>query len=70
MTARWNQRGVAYWFDGTEERIFWSTSDGYLFAVNAKTGHTVDSFGDHGHIDLMTALPRAVRIWTVNGARN
>ena len=27
MTARWNQRGVAHWTDGTDERIFWGTGD-------------------------------------------
>ena len=38
MSARWNQRGVAYWTDGNEERIYWGTGDGYLIAVDAKTG--------------------------------
>ena len=61
MSARWNQRGVAYWTDGTEERIFWGTGDGYLVAADAKTGFPVDSFGDHGRVDLMRGLPSAVR---------
>jgi quinoprotein glucose dehydrogenase len=61
MTARWNQRGVAYWTDGTEERIFWGTGDGYLIAVDAKTGVPVSSFGDRGRVDLMQGLPYAVR---------
>lgn len=61
MTARWNQRGVAYWSDGKEERIFWGTGDGYLLAVDAKTGMPVSSFGRQGRVDLMTGLPRAVR---------
>ena len=30
MSLRWNQRGVAYWRDGADERIFWGTGDGYL----------------------------------------
>ena len=30
MIARWNQRGVAYWTDGKEQRIYWGTGDGYL----------------------------------------
>src|SRR5262245_13027502 len=42
MTARWNQRGVAYWTDGQAERIFWGTGDGYLMAVDAKTGVPVE----------------------------
>ena len=35
MSARWNQRGVAYWTDGKERRIFWGTGDGFLVAVDA-----------------------------------
>jgi quinoprotein glucose dehydrogenase len=61
MSARWNQRGVAYWTDGKEERIFWGTGDGYLIAVDAKTGVPVESFGNRGRVDLMQGLPRAVR---------
>lgn len=61
MSARWNQRGVAYWTDGKEERIFWGTGDGYLVAVDATTGHPVESFGDRGRVDLMTGLPGARR---------
>jgi glucose dehydrogenase len=47
--------------DGREERIFWGTGDGYLLAVDAKTGMPVSSFGRLGRVDLMTGLPRAVR---------
>lgn len=61
MTARWNQRGVAYWTDGNEERIFWGTGDGYLIGVNARTGKPVDGFGTHGRVDVMEGLPRASR---------
>ena len=61
MTARWNQRGVAYWTDGKEERIFWGTGDGYLIAVDARTGLPVAGFGTNGRVDLMEGLPRARR---------
>jgi quinoprotein glucose dehydrogenase len=61
MSARWNQRGVAYWTDGKEKRIFWGTGDGYLVAVDAETGHPVESFGNRGRVDLMTDLPQAER---------
>jgi len=61
MTARWNQRGVAYWTDGTEERIFWGTGDGYLIGVDAKTGRPIAGFGVNGRVDLMDGLPRAAR---------
>ena len=61
MTARWNQRGVAYWTDGKEERIYWGTADGYLIAVDAKTGLPVTGFGVNGRVDLMEGLPRTKR---------
>jgi quinoprotein glucose dehydrogenase len=61
MSARWNQRGVAYWTDGKDERIFWGTGDGYLVAVDAKTGAPVRSFGTNGKVDLMQGLPQATR---------
>ena len=61
LTLRWNQRGVAYWRGGTDERIYWGTGDGYLIAVDAKTGKPIDSFGVHGKVDLMEGLPRAKR---------
>ena len=61
MSARWNQRGVAYWTDGNEERIFWGTGDGYLIAVDGKTGQPVENFGSHGRVDLMSDLPQALR---------
>jgi quinoprotein glucose dehydrogenase len=61
MSLRWNQRGVAYWRSGNDERIYWGTGDGYLIAVDAKTGRPVESFGVHGKVDLMEGLPRARR---------
>jgi quinoprotein glucose dehydrogenase len=61
MTLKWNQRGVAYWTDGKEERIYWGTGDGYLIAVDAKTGRPVKAFGKDGRVDLMEGLPRAKR---------
>src|SRR5262245_6773632 len=61
MSARWNERGVGYWTDGKEERVFWGTGDGYLIAVDAKTGRPIPSFGQNGRVDLMDGLPRAKR---------
>jgi quinoprotein glucose dehydrogenase len=61
MSLRWNQRGVAYWSNGSEERVFWGTGDGYLIAVNARTGRPVSEFGANGRVDLMDGLPRAKR---------
>ena len=69
MSLRWNQRGVAYWRDpstslgagGDDERVYWGTGDGYLIAVNARTGRPVERFGNNGKVDLMDGLPRAKR---------
>ena len=61
LTLRWNQRGVAYWTDGKDERIYWGTGDGYLIAVDARTGKPVAGFGQNGKVDLMEGLPRAKR---------
>src|SRR5438093_3622133 len=49
-------RGVAYWTDGREERIFVITTGFYLVALDAKTGVPVKSFGMGGAVDLMKEL--------------
>jgi quinoprotein glucose dehydrogenase len=61
MSLRWNQRGVAYWTDGVQERVYWGTGDGYLIAVDARSGLPAAEFGDDGRVDLMVGLPRAIR---------
>jgi quinoprotein glucose dehydrogenase len=49
-------RGVAYWTDGKEERIFVVTTGFYLVALDAKSGKPVSSFGVGGAVDLMKEL--------------
>jgi len=61
MSLRWVQRGVAYWRNGADERIYWGTGDGYLVAVDARTGRPIDGFGQGGRVDLMEGLPGARR---------
>jgi len=61
MSIYWNHRGVAYWADDSEARVLWGTGDGYLIAVDAKTGRPCADFGDNGRIDLMKGVPRANR---------
>ena len=61
MTARWIQRGVAYWTDGSAERVLWGTSDGYLVSVDAATGRPDPAFGRNGRVDLMEGLPNTRR---------
>jgi quinoprotein glucose dehydrogenase len=45
-------RGLAYWSDGREERIFYVTPGYRLIALNAKTGTPVAGFGQNGVVDL------------------
>jgi quinoprotein glucose dehydrogenase len=45
-------RGASYWASGDEKRIFLGTLDGRLFALDARTGKPVPSFGNDGWIDL------------------
>ncbi len=48
-------RGIAYWASGSNARIFF-TSGGYLNAVDAHTGESVEGFGDRGRINLNQGL--------------
>jgi glucose dehydrogenase len=45
-------RGLAYWTDGREERIFYYTPGYRLVALNAKTGLRIPTFGQDGIVDL------------------
>src|ERR1043166_5864444 len=45
-------RGLAYWSDGKEERIFYVTPGYRLICLDAKTGMRVPSFAENGAIDL------------------
>ena len=57
----WSHRGVAYWEQDGDARIVWATGDGYLIAVDAKTGLPAADFGEDGRVDLTVGLPRAPR---------
>jgi quinoprotein glucose dehydrogenase len=53
-------RGLSYWADGEDKRILVGTGDGYLIALNAKTGKPIESWGDKGRIDMTKGLRRFV----------
>jgi quinoprotein glucose dehydrogenase len=53
-------RGLAYWTDGKEERVFLGTGDAFLLALDATTGKPCQDFGDKGRIDLTQGLHRKV----------
>ncbi|MBS1935776.1 MAG: PQQ-binding-like beta-propeller repeat protein, partial [Bacteroidetes bacterium] len=54
-----NNRGVTYWEDGNDKRIFFAAGS-YLFSINAVTGKIIESFGKEGKIDLHDGLERDV----------
>jgi quinoprotein glucose dehydrogenase len=50
-------RGVSYWTDGRgDERIIYITTGYRLVELNPKTGQLIDSFGDHGIVDLKVGV--------------
>tara|TARA_R110002072_G_scaffold4663_4_gene32482 strand:- start:1623 stop:3530 length:1908 start_codon:yes stop_codon:yes gene_type:complete len=57
-----NHRGVSWWDDGADGRIFMAANDGLLWSINALTGVPDASFGDGGVIDLKLGLGRETRI--------
>jgi quinoprotein glucose dehydrogenase len=52
-------RGLAWWAEGGEKRILFGTGH-WLHAIDAHTGRLIDSFGDHGRVDLSVGLGRDV----------
>ncbi|HEX7937401.1 MAG TPA: PQQ-binding-like beta-propeller repeat protein, partial [Gemmatimonadaceae bacterium] len=49
-------RGLAYWTDGTNERIILVTPGYHLVSIDAKTGKPDPKFGKNGVVDLMENL--------------
>ena len=60
-TSNYLTLGLAYWAEDGEARIFYGTPDGYLLALDARTGEPVLSFGRNGRVDLTTEIPRGGR---------
>ncbi len=49
------QRGLAYWGSGNDQRIY-TAAGGYLYALNARTGKPIASFGQSGSVKLANAI--------------
>jgi quinoprotein glucose dehydrogenase len=49
-------RGVAFWENGDDKRILYTVGP-KLWALDAKTGKAISTFGENGNIDLHTGLP-------------
>lgn len=54
-------RGLAYWTDGTEERLILGTNDARLISIDARTGEPDPLFGEAGKVDIMVGIRDAVR---------
>jgi quinoprotein glucose dehydrogenase len=59
-TGYWVNRGVIYWENGKDKRIYYSAGF-YLFAVNATTGELISSFGSGGKTDLRQGIYRDIK---------
>ncbi|MBI4484619.1 MAG: pyrroloquinoline quinone-dependent dehydrogenase [Acidobacteria bacterium] len=53
---RGSGRGVAYWSDGRDERVFTITPGFRLVALDAATGRPAAGFGEAGVVDLFTEI--------------
>lgn len=58
--GKMRNRGVTYWSNGSEKRIFFA-SRALLYSLDAKTGQPDPRFGSAGHIDLRDDLGRNPR---------
>ncbi|MEO8334882.1 MAG: PQQ-binding-like beta-propeller repeat protein [bacterium] len=52
-------RGVVFWTDGRERRVFFTASR-RLYALDAATGRPISTFGDSGWVDLAIGLGRDI----------
>ena len=59
-------RGLAYWSEGVDERIFYVTPGFRLICLDAKTGVRVPSFGENGIVDLKLDDDQTISDWNNN----
>ncbi len=57
IESRGPNRGVTYWRNGDDHRVFVAV-DQFLYALDARTGRIISTFGDQGRIDLRRNLGR------------
>ena len=55
-----NTRGVGYWANNSQKRLFFGTNDSYLWSIDAETGLPDPKFGRKGKIDLTQGLGREI----------
>ena len=54
-------RGVTFWADGSDRRIFIGTGDARIIALDADSGTPIAAFGNNGEVDLKNDTPGLVR---------
>lgn len=64
FTSRQRNRGLSYWSDGKDNRIF-AGIDNYIYALDAATGQPIASFGNAGRIDLHDGLDETTKNLTI-----
>jgi quinoprotein glucose dehydrogenase len=52
-------RGVVYWASGDDRRVLF-TAGRFLYALDARTGRSIPTFGDSGAVDLARGLSRDI----------
>ena len=57
MAGTGANRGLMYWTDGEDARVF-AAVDNFVYALNAATGKPIAGFGKDGRIDLRENLGR------------
>ncbi len=57
---RLSGRGLSYWSDGEQERIYYVTIGYQLIALDAQTGRPIADFGINGKIDLLDSLEQDI----------
>jgi quinoprotein glucose dehydrogenase len=53
-------RGLAYWTDGKNGRILYTTPGYRLIALDAKTGERIRTFGKNGEVDLKAEMDQPI----------
>ena len=64
IVGRGANRGLMYWSAASDARVY-AAVDQYLYALDARTGKPIESFGDNGRIDLRRGLDRDPRTQNV-----
>jgi len=64
LFGRGPNRGVMYWADGDDRRIY-AAVETFVYALDAATGQSIASFGEGGRIDLRHDLGRDAEVQSV-----